>query len=102
VKKEKEKKRRTIEINREIWWTIRYILKEKRNKKEKKIPDSGTVEFHLSSSVVTPSASSPICLHLLGRFGASVWWCWSPPVTGDNWCASGHPVIWWVCAVAAW
>jgi hypothetical protein len=23
-------------------------------------------------------------------------------VTGDNWCASGHPVIWWVCAVAAW
>jgi hypothetical protein len=41
-------------------------------------------------------APSPIRLHLLGRFGAGVWWCWSPPVSG--WWVGGILVGRWVVA----
>jgi hypothetical protein len=68
--------------------TVNKTVKEKR-KKKKEFPGSGTV-FSLSSSGVTPLASSPVCLLLLGRFGAGVWWCWSPPVAGGS-CCAGMP-----------
>jgi hypothetical protein len=49
----------------------RQTLKEK--KKEKKFPSSRTVNFNLSSSGVSPLASNPVCLCLVGRFGADIW-----------------------------
>jgi hypothetical protein len=32
--------------------------------------------------LVLPLASSLVCMCLPGRFGACIWWCWSPPVAG--------------------
>jgi hypothetical protein len=55
-------------------------LKEKK-KKEFQVKDQ--YNFSLSSSGVTPSASSPVCLCLLCRFGTSVWHCGSPPVFSE-------------------
>jgi hypothetical protein len=45
-------------------------------------------------------ASNPVCLHLLGRFGDSVWLCWSPLVAG--WWASGQAAVWKCHRVEAW
>jgi hypothetical protein len=43
VKKEKEKKKKTKEINRQRWWTNSEKLE--RENERNKIPGSGTVEF---------------------------------------------------------
>jgi hypothetical protein len=53
--------------------------------------------YSLSCSCVTPLASCLVCLCLLGRFGAVVWWCWSPPVVGGRWAGPR-----WACGVEAW
>jgi hypothetical protein len=70
------------------------VCRKEKERKRKKIPGSGTVEFQnfsLSSSGVTPLAYSPACLHLLGRFGTGVLWCWSPLV-GWQWMVSSRPM----------
>jgi hypothetical protein len=62
--------------------------KQTLKEKKKKNPCSGNIEFQSSefslqnfSSGVTPLAFRPVCLGLLGRFGAGIWWCWSPPAS---------------------
>jgi hypothetical protein len=67
------------------------LIEKRKKKKEKKIPGifttiPGIVEFQSLSSGVTPLASSPVCLCLLGRFGAGIWWCWRLPVVDGGWC----------------
>jgi hypothetical protein len=49
-------------------------------KRKKKFPIQEQYNFGLSSSGVTPLASSPVYLCLPGRFGTGIWQCWSPPI----------------------
>jgi hypothetical protein len=51
-------------------------------KREKKFLVQEQYNVSLRYSGFIPLASSPVCMHLLGRFGAGVWWCWGPPVAG--------------------
>jgi hypothetical protein len=51
--------------------------------KKKKSLGQAQWNFSLSCSVVTPLASRPVCLCLLGRFRALLWWVaggWGPMV----------------------
>jgi hypothetical protein len=57
---------------------------EKRRKKKKKSLVEEQSNFSLSSSGLTPLASSSVCLRLLGRFGAGVWWCWESSFGGHQ------------------
>jgi hypothetical protein len=81
--------------------------KEKKRKKNPRFRNSRTSVLVVLQSV-TPLASRPVCLHLLGRFGAGIWWFWSPLVVGrglaDLWggglaglWAGGLVAAWWAC-----
>jgi hypothetical protein len=63
-----EKKQTNKENNRE-----RCAAKSLKEGKKKSLVQEQW-NFRLSSSGVTPLASRPICLCLLGRFGALLWW----------------------------
>jgi hypothetical protein len=50
------------------------MLRKAKKEKKRKSPVQEQFYFSFSSSDVTPLACRPVCLCLLGRFGALLWW----------------------------
>jgi hypothetical protein len=82
--------------NQTVNKTNKHLKKRGEKKRKKVFQVQEHWNFSLSSSDITPLASSLIHLHLLGRFGAGIWWSWSPSVVDGSRYASGLAVRAWL------